>query len=135
MKYRKLDSNGDYSFGHSLADFWVDVPQAPAQAVSTRLNLFQGQWFLDVTRGVPWTTEVAGFNSKTVYDSVIKSQIKNTKSVLGISSYFSSLDASSRLLQVQATIETEFGQVRISQAVTVESGYGVGGYGRRPYGE
>ena len=43
MRYRKLDEDGDYSFGRGAADFWVNVPDAPAQAVRTRLALWQGQ--------------------------------------------------------------------------------------------
>ncbi|WP_083331557.1 hypothetical protein [Brucella inopinata] len=39
MRYRKLDENDDYVFGGNLASFFIDQPEAPAQAVKTRLML------------------------------------------------------------------------------------------------
>lgn len=34
MRYRKLDENGDYSFGGQQADYYRDTPLAVAQAVN-----------------------------------------------------------------------------------------------------
>jgi hypothetical protein len=55
MRYRKLDANGDYTFGGGSNDFLVNTPETVAQAVMTRLNLLQGEWFLDTTAGMPWS--------------------------------------------------------------------------------
>lgn len=43
MRYRREDENGDYTFGRGDSGFFVDCPEAVAQAVKTRLQLWQGQ--------------------------------------------------------------------------------------------
>jgi len=108
MRYRKLDPDGDYSFGHSQADFYRDQPEAVAQAVQTRLGLFTGDWFLDQSQGTAWRTNVLGKNTKSVYDMVLKERIAQTTGVVSIDSYTSSLDPTTRRLSVQVTITTQY---------------------------
>jgi hypothetical protein len=106
MRYRKLDVNGDYSFGHSLNDFYIDNINAVSQSVLTRLQLYQGSWFLDTTAGVPWNTQVLGRSSARTRDIVIKSVILGTNGVTGITTYSSSLQ--NRQLSITATITTVY---------------------------
>jgi len=63
MKYRRLDVNGDMSFGAGVSNFLINSPEAVAQAVMTRLKLFQGEWFIDTEIGVPYNTKVLGFGN------------------------------------------------------------------------
>jgi hypothetical protein len=136
MKYRKLDSAGDYSFGRGDLDFHIDSPSGVAQAILTSLNLFQGQWFLDLTEGMPWYTQIAGFNTQASYDAIIKNKIQTVQGVNSILRYTSELDHDTRTLSVETQVDTEFGAVTVTTQISVvETGYGVGGYGRRPYGE
>lgn len=135
MKYRKLDANGDYTFGRGNQDFFVDSPQAVAQAIQTTLALFQGEWFIDTSAGVPWLTQIVGFNTQVLYDDVIKKKVQQVQGVTSIDSYSSTLDRVSRLLTVNMTVTTDFSGRRIVVDTVVQVGYGVGGYGGRPYGE
>lgn len=135
MRYRKLDSNGDYSFGRGALNFYIDSSAAVAQAIQTSLNLFQGEWFLDITAGVPWYTQVVGYDTQALYDSLIKDKIKSVEGVLSIISYTSTLDTRARQLDIAVQVSTIFGVVSISQTLAVQTGYGTGGYGRTPYGE
>jgi hypothetical protein len=105
MRYRKLDANGDYSFGQGSADFIVNSPATVAQAILTTLKLFLGEWFLDVTVGVPWYTEIIGFSAKT-RDMVIKAAILDVQGVSSIVSYASQVDAVKRTFSVQCTVDT-----------------------------
>jgi hypothetical protein len=134
MKYRKLDSNGDYSWGHGDQDFLIDSPAAVAQAITTTLKLFQGEWFLDLTAGVPWFTQVGGFNTQDIYDTIVKDAIRNVGGVLSITKYQSSLDTRTRDLTINVSGQSEFGSFTVSTTTNL-SGYGVGGYGMSPYGE
>lgn len=109
MRYRKLDANGDYVFGHQQADFYRDQPEAVAQAVQTRLELFTGEWFLDTTDGTPWRTDVLGKYTQGAYDSVIKDRILTTEGVQSIESYSSTLNRQTRNLSVTALISTIYG--------------------------
>lgn len=114
MRYRKLDENGDRVFGHSLEDFWIDVPEAPAQAVSTRLRLWQGQWFLNVDDGTPWSTKVLGKYTGSSRDPILQTRVLTTPGVTGIAAYASQLNRDTRAFTVQMTIDTQYGQVTLA---------------------
>jgi len=109
MRVRALTATGDYSFGQGSDNYLVDSRAAVAQEVQTTLLLFQGEWFLDTTVGVPWFTQVVGVGTIPSYDQVIKQAIQNVQGVTGIANYSSTLNRASRALTVSATIDTEFG--------------------------
>ena len=77
MRYRKLDADGDYSFGARQADFFRDSPDTVAQAVKTRLMLLRGEWFLDSTEW-PWQGEVLGKQPRASYDWAIRQRMLGT---------------------------------------------------------
>lgn len=136
MRYRKLDMNGDYSFGHGKQDFFIDNPAAVAQAIKTRLKLFQGEWFYDTTAGTPWNTQVLGTGTLGLYDSAIKSVITKTQGVVALVSYNSTLDRLKRVLTISATVQTQFSATQtVSLTTSVPLGYGVGPYGTQPFGQ
>ena len=105
MMYRALDGNGDYQIGVFLSN----TPAAVGQAVITRLLLWTGEWFLDVTDGTPWLQDIIGNN--TNYDFEIQSRILGTPGVTDIVSYASSVV--NRRLSVTATINTLYGQTSV----------------------
>jgi hypothetical protein len=117
MRYRKLDANGDAVFGHQQNDFYRDQPEAVAQAVQTRLALFTGEWFLDITDGTPWTTQVLGKYTKDQYDAVIRDRILGTQGVTQIDSYSSAVNTTTRSLTVTATIDTQFGTATFTTTI------------------
>jgi hypothetical protein len=138
MRYRKLDANGDYVFGHGGQDFLVNTPEAVGQAVETGLRLFLGEYFADTSQGVDYLGGVVGRNTGSLYDQIIKSHVQATFGVLKIVTYSSSLDDQGRLLAIKLSIATIFdGVVTVATQVVVPSGgYGVGPYGSNPgYGE
>lgn len=135
MRYRALNSSGDFVFGRGMAEYLVNSPAAVAQAVQTALLLHQGEWFLDLTVGMPWETQVIGYNTKSLYDAAIKNQILGVQGVRSILAYSSSLNTATRLLSVQVTINTIFGQTTTSiNAFVPPHGYGIDPYGEFPYG-
>lgn len=113
MRYRRLTDSGDYQFGHGGADYLVDSAELVAQSVMTRLLLMQGEWFLDVTEGTPFATEILGTGTKSLYDLAIQTRVLETNGMLdnGISDYESSLV--DRALSVTMTINTIFGPVPV----------------------
>jgi hypothetical protein len=112
MRYRKLDANGDYSFGHGAVDFYINSPDGVAQAVKTRLALLQGEWFLDTQEGTPYATQILGTNTQNTYDIAIRSRILGTQGVNELIYYQSSIN--NRSLSVYATIDTIYGPTSIS---------------------
>ncbi|MCK1783434.1 hypothetical protein L9Z73_03375 [Pseudomonas sp. TNT11] len=114
MRYRKLDENGDYTFGSQQADFLRDSPDAVAQAVSTRLKLDQGEWFLDKTEGMPWKTEVLGERTAATRDSAVQKRILGTQGMVQIDSYEGVIDPETRKFTPTAEITTAYGQTTIT---------------------
>ena len=117
MRYRKLDENGDYTFGGQQADFYRDQVEAVAQAVLTRLKLFAGEWFLDQTEGMPWRTDVLGKYTAGTADGAIRARILGTQSVTSISDYSSTVDRSTRKLAVTVTINTQYGSTTLQETL------------------
>src|SRR5487761_1341628 len=102
MRVRALDSNLDYTIGQGKQNFLVNSAAAVAQNVGTALKLIRGEWFLDLTAGVPWFTKIIGHNTGSLYDAEIRSAIENVQGVLSIVSYSSTLNPSTRKLSVSA---------------------------------
>ena len=106
MRYRKLDANGDYSFGHSLGDFYIDQIECVSQSVLTRLKLNQGDWFLNTQAGVPWNTKILGKSSPRTRDTVFKAVLVATNGVTSLQSFSASRNAQTRKLSYTATVLT-----------------------------
>lgn len=114
MRYRKLDENGDFTFGHGDLDYYKDNPEAVAQAVRTRLMLWAGEWFLNQDEGTPWGLRVLGKNSAADYDPLIRLRILETRGVNSIEDYSSDWDENTRRLAISATINTTYGQTAVN---------------------
>lgn len=112
MRYRALDANGDYQFGQNDAQFFVDVPDAVAQALATRFDLRAGEWYLNLLEGTPYSSGILGENTAGSYDQIIKDRILNTQGVRQILDYSSSRDAN-RKLTVTAKVLTIYAQTPV----------------------
>jgi hypothetical protein len=110
---RALDANGDYSFGQSAANFLVDSPAAVAQCVLTRLRLWQGEWFLDLTAGTPWMQQIMGKSRPAGRDAAIRQVILLTPFVKGISNYATTVDLRTRAWTMSCDLDTAFGTISI----------------------
>ena len=113
MQYRRLDSNGDYTFGKGPANLIANTPATVGQAVLTRLRLIKGEWFLDVTDGTPYNSQILGAGMVATYDAAIQDVILNTQGVVNISAYSSQVNPATRQATVSATINTIYGQTTI----------------------
>lgn len=109
MRYRKLDGNGDMTFGGQQADFWRDVPQAVAQAVWTRLRLWLGEWFLDTTDGTPWLQAALGEGKRQTIEPAVRARILGTQGCTGIEAFEFDFEPDTRTARIDATINTIYG--------------------------
>ena len=117
MIYRKLDKDGDYTFGLQAGNFYKNSPEAVGQAAKTRLGLIQGEWFLDTTEGTPYNSQILGAGTVSRYDQAIQEVILGTHGAQGLAAYSSSVDPSNRAAKVECTIDTVYGQTSISQTI------------------
>jgi hypothetical protein len=115
MRYRALSSDGDFSFGRGGNNFLVNTPETVAQAVKTRLGLITGEWFLDVTEGVPYTTDVLGTGTSESYDLAIQDRVLGTEGVTEILGYVSDVNKETRALSVEIVIDTVYGQATVEK--------------------
>jgi hypothetical protein len=114
MRYRKLDANGDYSFGNQQNDFFIDSPEAVAQAVQTSLKLWLGEWFLDLTAGVPYPEGVLGKHPKEMADQTIISAINQVQGVVNITNFQSVIDPVTRQYSsISGTLNTIYGATQL----------------------
>jgi hypothetical protein len=114
MRYRPLDANGDYTIG---VPFLVNSPNTVAQAILTRLKLFQGEWFIDTTDGTPWLQSILGKQFRSDPNSFIRQRILGTPGVTSIVSYSSSI--SGRSITVSGTVNSQFGAAIFSATLTL----------------
>jgi hypothetical protein len=106
VKYRKLDTDGDYMPG-----VWLEnTPDTVGQAVKTRLLLWREEWFMNTSEGTPYMQDILGRN--TNYDLQIKSRILGTKGVKEIIDYSSNVI--NRALSVTCTLSTIYGIITLS---------------------
>src|SRR5438270_11050885 len=97
MRYRKLHPvTGDMMFGSGQSDFWRDQPEAVAQSVLTRLMLWYGTWFADMSEGTPWQTEVLGERTRQTRDVMLRTRVNETDGVSGIVQYASHTNPDTR---------------------------------------
>lgn len=115
MRNRGESTTGDYRFGLSDAYFLVNSPEAVAQAIKTRLQLRTGEWFIDLEEGTPYSTQILGKGTQSLYDHAIQERILGTLGVSTITDYSSTLD-NTRKLTVSATVLTIYSD----DAVTIE---------------
>lgn len=115
MRYRAMTAQGDYTFGYGQANFYIDSPDAVAQLVLTNLRLLQGEWFLDITAGTPYSTDVLGKTTVRQRDLAIRNAIINTQGVLSILSY--SAVPADRQYRVSAKIDTIYGTTTVTASL------------------
>jgi hypothetical protein len=116
MKYRKLTSDGDYSFGNGLADFYINVPEAVAQAVETRILLWRGEWFLNIDEGTPFLEAILGKHSKEVADVTLQDRVQDTQGMVNIENYASIINPDTRAMTVEMEIDTIYGPTSVDLA-------------------
>lgn len=112
MRYRALDASGDYVAGAG-AVFYVNSPEAVAQAVKTRLRLFAKEWFLDRTEGLDME-RILGYRTQGTRDQEVQQRIIRTQGVRSILSYASQVNATTREFTVNAVLDTIYGAVAVN---------------------
>ncbi len=112
MRYRRID-NGDYVMGNGKYDFVTDL-DAFVQAVKTKLLLYQGEWWEDLTEGLPFFQEVAGQFIKNDEDKDLITQIylNRVSEVQGFRSvidYTADFENEKRQYSLSANVDTNYG--------------------------
>lgn len=114
MKYRKLDENGDMTFGAGLDNYFIDSAEAVAQSVFTRLRMWLREWYLDTNDGTPYYQQVLGKHTQTEAVQAIYQRIRNTSGVNRITEFSTAFDPDTRRLRIDVTLDTIYGEVKVN---------------------
>lgn len=117
MRYRREGADGDYTFGSGDDTWLINSPDAVAQAVKTRFELWYGQWFLDTTAGTPWIQSVLGKQKPDVYNLAIRQRILETQGVNSIIDFNTNVNTATRRVTFTATIDTIYGTTTVTSEV------------------
>lgn len=86
-----------------------------AQTINTRLRLFLGEYFRDVTDGTPWfQTVLTKRDTLSNKDSVIRRRIQQTPGVVRIDDFTTDYDIDARRYTITASVVTEFGVIQLN---------------------
>lgn len=102
------------TFGQSALNFLVNSPAAVAQSVATRLRLWEGEWFLDLTAGTPYWQQILAQKNLGLATAAVRERIASTPFVTGISNFSVSFNGETREFVVTGVVSTDFGQAPIS---------------------
>lgn len=117
MKYRRLDNNGDMTFGNQQMDFHKNSPDGVAQAVVTRLKLWLGEWFIDMTEGTPYQQAILGKGKQESIEPALRERILETPGVTELVHFEMRHDANERTTKVVVVIDTEYGNAKIAEVL------------------
>ena len=80
MKVSRLDSNGDWCFGLSSADY-LTGSDAIRQNVATRIKCFQDDWFLDMDSEIDWLSILGNKNNEQTIKREVERVARETEGV------------------------------------------------------
>jgi len=110
MRVRQLSPTGDFTFGSGQLNYLINSPEAVAQVVQTSLLLFLGEWYLDLTAGVPYPEDIIGKHSQALADATLIAYISQIQGVTNIEGFQTVLDPDTRAYRsISGTLNTIYG--------------------------
>ena len=109
-------------WGQGQNNFVADI-NAVALLITTRLRMFQGEWWVNQLDGLPlWQQILAKSQNTEVINTLITQRILNTPYVTGpVTNLEASFNPQTRQFLYSATVQTQFGQVQVSNVPTPPS--------------
>ncbi len=116
MIYRKLDANGDYTFG-SNRNCYLSGTEAVQQAVVTRLRQLLYEWWENLEDGLPLWQQIIAQRDQTQAEKLIRERIVQTQHVVGITTFTTTWDNENRSFAIQTTVQTEYGTIHVNEVM------------------
>lgn len=112
MTVRRLDDNGDIV---CQGVQFIGGREEIAQTIETRLKLFLGEYFRDITDGTPWYQQILGkFKSLDAAEAALRARIANTEGVIRLTRFSADFNINSRAYTVSAGVLTQYGLQEIT---------------------
>jgi hypothetical protein len=120
LRVRTLSSTGDMTFGQGSANYLIDSAAAVSQIVGTSLKLWQTEWFLNLSAGIPYNTQIAGYGNLTMGALILKTAVLAVPGVINIENWNVNYTASTRTYSVSGSnINTVFGTTTFPSIQTI----------------
>jgi hypothetical protein len=111
--------NGDLS---PTADVIGGTTHPVLQDVQIRLRTFLGEFFMDLTLGMPWRDLMQGATSgQSQLDAVVQNCILTTPGILQLTTYRSSVNTRQRLMSISFSAVSTQGPISYQSTVTAAS--------------
>lgn len=117
ITYRQLGPNNDPIWPNFFSDIY-----AVAQAIQTRLLLFEGEWWESLTEGTPMWQSILGHGGQgnvAAISLLLQQRILGTPYVTGLTSVAATFNSSTRQFQFAASVQTQFGPVQVTSTPQV----------------
>ena len=88
------------------------------QNLKIRLLFFKGEFFLDITKGLPFYEDILVKNPNLPnIDNIIKAEIKDAEDVQELLEYNSNYDPQARTYDVSFKAQTSFGIIEFNETI------------------
>jgi hypothetical protein len=125
ITYRQLGANNDPLWGNGQLNYLSDLA-AVAQAVLTRLQLFEGEWWAATNDGLPLWQSILGQGASPVNQQqislLITARILATPYVISVGAVQPSYSSTARAFAYSAVVQTQFGQLQVTNIPQPPSG-------------
>lgn len=119
MATRKIDTNGDWTFGSGLGNY-IKKDDEISQNVSTRIKSFKFDYFLDVTLNIDWLNILSIKNNEDIIINEVRRIAQNTDGVQRVNSV-EIIENSQRNATIQINFDTIYNK-NIQREVGVNNG-------------
>lgn len=114
MTVRKLDGNGDIV---TQGTQFISGVDEIAQTVRTRLRLFLGEYFRDISDGTPWFEQILGKGvSMDAREAALRNRIVRTPGVVRLTQFSTDFDVNTRKYTVTAGVLTTYGLATVTES-------------------
>lgn len=113
MTVRKIDENGDIVTQGSM---FLTGREEIEQTIKTRLRLFLGEYFRDITDGTPWFEQILGKGTTlSAREAALRNRIVRTPGVVRLTSFSTNFDLNTRTYSVTAGALTTYGLITVTE--------------------
>lgn len=113
MTVRKLDENGDIVTNGTI---FISGLEEIEQTIRTRLRLFLGEYFRDITDGTPWFEQILGKGtSMSAREAALRNRILRSPGVIRLTSFNTDFDLNTRKYSVTVGVLTTFGLLTVTE--------------------
>ncbi|QHJ84256.1 MAG: hypothetical protein [Caudoviricetes sp.] len=112
MTVRALDSNGDIV---TSGVQFITGQDEVGQTIQTRLRLYLGEYFRDITDGTPWFQQILGkATNMNAREAALRQRIAGTPGVIRLASFSADFDIDSKTYTVSASVITKYGLTEVT---------------------